>query len=800
MPARPSADSPASAGSSPPPAASAGFSSAPINPVVPASHGRRHKDGWLNDSQNQNADNAPADSPSSSGTQDEDIRAKTRLPSAGAQAAKGDADGAGNAQTLPSLSSGSAALLQLRDQRGRSPNSSNNNNRSSSSSAAASTSTGESSTQNKLPPASSANAGTPQQNTLPTFHRNARTREEGNPLIPDEDMNDEEEEDVDDAEEEDPSAPPSPNDRDVRIMFHGREVFAEDLVGLRVAKTFAGHGRFLGQVVKFDKRVSLYTVVYADGDAEDLTVDSTLQILIQDEIERADPSQPPPAISLLFKKSDEGASPASPDTGDFMMPPTAAQRLVSAAPRRTRIQVSEREAQFVISLFENHALPSLVRQGWRVQTSSSGRGETRFVSPSGEIFPSALDVVGFIASDNELLTACFPANVHAAILSLLPGDPPAASSTFNETGSNHGSTGSGSRKRTTSDSPSAEQFDGKRTRQARDDAYGGLAGPMRGGLGRSGDSILYRPEDLDRRAEAASRISAYRGQGMGGRIRMSGDRFVGGETTSEARIQAPPELRGYRRTPSCDPTLENPFSTRWSGGEPAPSRAETAEYNRRFADSPGWRERGDAFVSDRQLEAHPRNRIRAEGRYIHRLSARNSAEMVEGSASAPGSGTPTGYYRDSTGSSPGGQDSPMTNGAGYPQYHSMRSRAGDYGRGNAGPRVSRETASFMSPTDTLGASAAFSMVDVDRISKSGPGSAHMDQPRGRSSRQAESQQSYIQHPSLQQHRRSNSGHSYHSQRGSDSHYGADAAGDAQGEQHKPAGGSAGSAPSQQQHD
>ncbi|POM62277.1 hypothetical protein PHPALM_28588 [Phytophthora palmivora] len=145
---------------------------------------------------------------------------------------------------------------------------------------------------------------------------------------------------------EDASAPPSPTEqRDIRIMFHGREIFAEDLIGLRVAKTFAGHGRFLGQVVKFDKRVSLYTVVYADGDAEDLTVDGTLQILIQDEIERADPAQPSPAISLLFKKSEEGSSPASPDTGDFMMPPPA-QRPVQ---RRTKIQVSEREAQFVIN-------------------------------------------------------------------------------------------------------------------------------------------------------------------------------------------------------------------------------------------------------------------------------------------------------------------------------------------------------------------------------------------------------------------------------------------------------------------
>ncbi|EGZ27834.1 hypothetical protein PHYSODRAFT_438751, partial [Phytophthora sojae] len=581
-----------------------------------------------------------------------------------------------------------------------------------------------------------------------------------------------------DAEDEDPSAPPSPHDgREVRIMFHGREVFAEDLIGLRVAKTFAGHGRFLGQVVKFDKRVSLYTVVYADGDAEDLTVDGTLQILIQDEIERADPSQPPPAISLLLKKTEGGASPASPDTGDFMMAPP---RQASAAPRRARIQVSEREAQFVISLFENHALPSLVRQGWRVQTSTSGRGETRFVSPSGEIFLSALDVVGYIASESELLTACFPANVHSAILSLLPREAAPSSAAFTDTGSNHGSTGGASRKRTTSDSPSAEQFDGKRTRQARDDAYVAAGIPMRAGMGRGAEAALNRTEELNRRAEAASRIAAYRGQGMGGRIRMSGDRLVGGETTSEARIQAPPDLRGYRRVSSRDPTLENPFSSRWSGVEPAPGRAESAEYTRRFADSPGWRERGDAFLSDRQLEAHPRNRIRAEGRYIQRLSARAAPE---GTAS----GTPTGYYRDSTGSSPGGQASPMPGGLGYPQYPTMRARAADYGRTSAAPRP-RETASFMSPTDTLGASAAFSMVDVDRISTSRPGSAHGEQPRGRSPRQAEAQQAYLQH------RCTNSGHSY---RGSESHYAAEASNEPQGEQHKSSASGTSSAPNQQ---
>ncbi|KAG7391228.1 hypothetical protein PHYPSEUDO_005589 [Phytophthora pseudosyringae] len=795
-----SASTAGSASSSPgraPSAGSSGFSSAPINPVVPSSHSRRRKsDGaWLNG----DAQDKGVGSPSSSGTQDEDIRVKPVRPSSasssssssGSSAAKQAADDDARAnpsqsqsqsQTLPSLSSGSAALLQLRDR--QRPSQKTNS--------PPSMDTGEASGQSTQPPRSGANASSQQH--VNTLRRTAR--EQGNPLIPDEDML-EDEDDLDDAEEDEPSAPPSPSDqREVRILFHGREIFAVDLIGLRVAKTFAGHGRFLGQVVKFDKRVALYTVVYADGDAEDLTVDGTLQILIQDEIERADPSQPPAAISLLLKKGEDGSSPASPDTGDFLMAPPPP----TGAPRHTCIQVSDREAQFVVSLFENHALPSLVRQGWRVQTSNSARGETLFVSPSGEIFPSVLDVVGYIASDNELLTACFPANVHSAILSLLPREAAARSVGFTDTGSSHGSTGSASRKRTTSDSSSAQQFDGKRTRHAREEAFERVDVPLRGGMGRGGDTALYRHEHLDRRAEAASRTSAYRSQGMGGRIRMSGDRFVGGETTSAARIQAPPDLRGYRRPSNRDPPLENPFSSRWSGGEPAPGRVESAEYVRRFADSPGWRERGDAFGSDRQLEAHPRNRIRAEGRYIHRLSARNPVDLAGGGALSAASGIPMGYYRDSTGSSPGGQASPMTNGLTYPQYSTIRARAGDYSRtSGAPPRVSRETASFMSPSDTLGASAAFSMVDVDRIPKSRPDSA--EQPRGRSPRQSEAQQAYLQHQqSLQHHRRSNSGHSFHSQRGSENHYSAEPTSEAQKEQHSSAMGGTISAASQQPHE
>ncbi|KAF4317231.1 hypothetical protein BBO99_00005568 [Phytophthora kernoviae] len=139
---------------------------------------------------------------------------------------------------------------------------------------------------------------------------------------------------------------------------------------------------------------------------------------------------------------------------------------------------------------------------------------------------------------------------------------------------------------------------------------------------------------------------------------------------------------------------------------------EAAEYHRRFVDSPLWRERGDSYLSvDRTLDAHPRNRARAEGRFPHRINPRNAVDGAH--ASGTSSGTPTGYkYRDSMDSPSGGQTSPMTGIPGYPQYAPLRTKhditAGDYrindvvSRSSAAPRVSRETASFMSPTDTLG--------------------------------------------------------------------------------------------------
>uniref|UniRef100_K3W7F0 PTM/DIR17-like Tudor domain-containing protein n=1 Tax=Globisporangium ultimum (strain ATCC 200006 / CBS 805.95 / DAOM BR144) TaxID=431595 RepID=K3W7F0_GLOUD len=285
--------------------------------------------------------------------------------------------------------------------------------------------------------------------------------------------------------------PSSPDDREVRIMFHGREIYADDLIGLRVAKTFVGHGRFLGQVVKFDEPTSLYTIVYADGDAEELNIDSTIQILIQDEIERADPSLPP--VSSTYAKeaypmsnSPESTSTSAPSGMPQAPPPQSSLQQCPAPPplaqhappppssSRPLVQISEREAQFVVGLFENHALPALLRDGWHIQTSASGT-EQRFFAPPGNfpgaggVFPTALSVVELIASDGDLLSMCFPTNVHSAILSLFPE----SSRVLRE--SSH------PRKRASSGRGDADAYDGKRQRAVREDGgHGSTASQMRG--------------------------------------------------------------------------------------------------------------------------------------------------------------------------------------------------------------------------------------------------------------------------------------------------------------------------------
>lgn len=182
--------------------------------------------------------------------------------------------------------------------------------------------------------------------------------------------------------------------------------------------------------------------MYADGDAEEISIENTIEILIQPEIEQADPiiapstmdSLPEPEVHRVAQEVNNDLPPPPPPkplpqqqhTHQRQQQPQAYSRpQTQSPPRRRTIQISEREAQFVIGLFENHALPALLRMGWRVEMSGSGIGK-RFVAPPGSrrdrvrIFSSVMDVVEYIASDEELLSTCFPSSVHSAIVSLFP--------------------------------------------------------------------------------------------------------------------------------------------------------------------------------------------------------------------------------------------------------------------------------------------------------------------------------------------------------------------------------------------
>ncbi|KAJ0401979.1 hypothetical protein ATCC90586_008916 [Pythium insidiosum] len=435
-------------------------------------------------------------------------------------------------------------------------------------------------------------------------------------------------EDFDDDMEDGPPPSPGRDGHDVRIMFHGREISAIDLVGLRVAKTFVGHGRFLGQVVKFDERSSQYTIVYADGDAEDLSIENTIQILIQDEIERADPSLPPLAVPYRAdgRTPTQGHGPESPSSNPTTIAPPVVPAPSSSslppaanasnsmpgysAPRRVAPSISDREAQFVLGLFENHALPVLLRQGWRVQTNASGT-EERFLAPpgnfrgAGRIFTSALDVVELIATDNEMLSLCFPQNVHSAILSLFP-EP------------------SIPRKRATNSTPPCdlEGYDMKRQRQARDDLYSaggginssaavgpattsmmrssepGLAGvpsgavPVRGAAeerlvppGGYRSDAMDREREMDRESYPSSRMPPGATDRFGG-----SSEYRRAPTSSSASAPGGPGSANgseYRSMPSRSMVSEG--GPRWPSGPPMGSR-EVSEYRRSYGDTPEWQD------------------------------------------------------------------------------------------------------------------------------------------------------------------------------------------------------------------
>lgn len=566
------------------------------------------------------------------------------------------------------------------------------------------------------------------------------------------------------------------------------------------------------QVVKFDEPTSLYTVVYADGDAEELNIDNTIQILIQDEIERADPSLPP--VASAYAKEVYPSRPESPEitgakgpsssssaphpqqqrsqvpppsvpAGPVQIPvagvvPSAADPSAGAASGpRAALQISEREAQFVVGLFENHALPVLVREGWKIQTSQSG-SEQRFYAPqgnfpgAGRVFTSALAVVELIASDNELLSVCFPQNVHSAILSLFP-----ESSRMRES-AHH------SRKRVpAAGPPDVEPYDMKRQRPgSRDEMmtsdrpttshmrpvsasrgpppallssssqprHGGGMGDQRG-YRHSEDIVMER----EREPYAADRVPLVSSERFSGPPR-EGSRNGGGvrpgshPDAGEYRRASPGDTRGT--PPHRGPPHES-SGPRWSGGGGARSalsnKSDPAEYRRQYADSPEWREREmPVRGGSSQYSSGPPPSSYHEGAAPFRSHSRSEDPPYYAdrpSASRPGDALPGAYRYQEVPRSPV-RRSPSADHFGHRHGSSLSSSAGGRaGPPSAGPEGSMSSSSSSTRRDSVppeyrnsstgermgrggpppqgrgdpgsmppGRGPSFSMMDVDRVS------------------------------------------------------------------------------------
>ncbi|KAG9415485.1 hypothetical protein AC1031_008929 [Aphanomyces cochlioides] len=184
----------------------------------------------------------------------------------------------------------------------------------------------------------------------------------------------------------------------------------ESFVGQRIAKTFAGHGRFVGQVVKYNAQTELFTVVYADGDTEELTRENTMNLLIEDK--RIQQNKPRETIRRPQTTTDHPG---------FNTAPSQQQSLVASA--QTPLPVSEREMEILNTLFEKHAWPVLSENGWK----SEVRGSSYYFYPSWsgkntrepDYFNSVLSTMKYIAMHGDLLRMCFPVEVHATIFSIL---------------------------------------------------------------------------------------------------------------------------------------------------------------------------------------------------------------------------------------------------------------------------------------------------------------------------------------------------------------------------------------------
>ncbi|ETV98411.1 hypothetical protein, variant [Aphanomyces invadans] len=179
----------------------------------------------------------------------------------------------------------------------------------------------------------------------------------------------------------------------------------ESLVGQRIAKTFAGHGRFVGQVVKYNSQTELFTVVYADGDTEELTRENTMNLLIEDKrIHHGKPREP-------MRKPAE--------------PPQQHVASVMKNGPPFKPTLTERDIETLNALFERHAWPALADNGWR----SDVQGATLYVYPpwagkntrEPEYFSSVVDTIVYLTSHADLLRLCFPVDVQSTLFAILDG-------------------------------------------------------------------------------------------------------------------------------------------------------------------------------------------------------------------------------------------------------------------------------------------------------------------------------------------------------------------------------------------
>ncbi|OQR91451.1 hypothetical protein ACHHYP_04679 [Achlya hypogyna] len=230
----------------------------------------------------------------------------------------------------------------------------------------------------------------------------------------------------------------------------------EALVGQRIAKTFAGHGRFVGQVVKFNPQTELFTVVYADGDTEELTRENTMNLLIEDK-----------RVHGSSKPRDQGPPPPQQQQHQAPPPmnlrkPEHMQSAPSAAPPSNsgyKLAISDRELEILTTLFEKHAWPLLAEHGWR----SEIHGASFFFYPpwSGkntrepEYFNSVLDAMKYISMHAELMRLCFPVEIQSTILSIFDQHKTASASVAPSGMKRHvDSDGPATHKRAKPDSPS----------------------------------------------------------------------------------------------------------------------------------------------------------------------------------------------------------------------------------------------------------------------------------------------------------------------------------------------------------